>query len=47
MQLSPLGNLPDGKPDRRIRERRTAGSRDRRTNGAPDRRLGVAVSHNA
>jgi membrane protein len=46
MQLSPLGPLPDGKPDRRIRERRTAGSRDRRGHGAPDRRLGVAVSHN-
>jgi membrane protein len=44
MQLSPLGPLPDGKPDRRIRERRTAGSRDRRGHGAPDRRLGVAVS---
>jgi membrane protein len=47
VELSPLGNLPDGKPDRRIRERRTAGSRDRRGHGAPDRRLGVAVSHNA
>jgi membrane protein len=55
VQLSPLGNLPDGRPDRRIRERRapgsrerrTAGSRDRRTSGAPDRRLGVAVSQNA
>ncbi len=45
--VSPLGNLPNGKPDRRIRERRTSGSRDRRTAGAPDRRLGVAVGNNA
>jgi membrane protein len=45
--VSPLGDLPNGKPDRRIRERRTAGSRDRRTAGAPDRRLGVAVGTNA
>jgi membrane protein len=46
-EVSPLGDLPDGRPERRIRERRTAGSRDRRTSGAPDRRLGVAVAHNA
>jgi membrane protein len=46
-QASPLGDLPDGRPERRIRERRGAGSRDRRTAGAPDRRLGVAVSHDA
>ncbi|MGO4479032.1 YihY/virulence factor BrkB family protein [Massilia sp. 2TAF26] len=46
-EVSPLGDLPDGRPERRIRERRTAGSRDRRTGGAPDRRLGVAVGHSA
>jgi membrane protein len=46
-EVSPLGDLPDGRPERRIRERRTAGSRDRRSSGAPDRRLGVAVAHNA
>jgi membrane protein len=46
-EVSPLGDLPDGRPERRIRERRTSGSRDRRTAGAPDRRLGVAVSHTA
>lgn len=45
--VSSLGRLPNGKPDRRIRERRTSGSRDRRTAGAPDRRLGVAASNNA
>jgi membrane protein len=46
-EVSPLGDLPDGRPERRIRERRTAGSRDRRNGGTPDRRLGVAVSHPA
>jgi membrane protein len=46
-EVSPLGDLPDGRPERRIRERRTSGSRDRRTGEAPDRRLGVAVGHNA
>jgi membrane protein len=46
-EVSPLGDLPDGRPERRLRERRTAGARDRRTAGAPDRRLGVAVAHNA
>jgi membrane protein len=46
-EVSPLGDLPDGRPERRIRERRTAGARDRRTSGSPDRRLGVAVAHNA
>jgi membrane protein len=46
-EVSPLGDLPDGRPERRIRERRTSGSRDRRTAGAPDRRLGVAVNHPA
>jgi membrane protein len=46
-EVSPLGDLPDGRPDRRIRDRRTSGSRDRRTNGAPDRRLGVALGHTA
>jgi membrane protein len=46
-EVSPLGDLPDGRPERRIRDRRTAGRRDRRTAGSPDRRLGVAVGHNA
>ena len=38
-----MATLPDGKPERRIRERRNPGSRDRRTGGGADRRLGVAV----
>jgi membrane protein len=42
-----MARLPDGKPERRMRERRSAGSRDRRAGNAPDRRLGVAVSHTA
>jgi membrane protein len=46
-EVSPLGDLPDGRPERRIRERRTSGSRDRRTAGTPDRRLGVAVNQTA
>ncbi|WP_082439507.1 MULTISPECIES: YihY/virulence factor BrkB family protein [unclassified Massilia] len=46
-EVSPLGDLPDGRPERRIRERRTSGSRDRRTGSAPDRRLGVAINHTA
>jgi membrane protein len=45
--VSPLGDLPNGRPERRIRERRTSGSRDRRTGEVPDRRLGVAVHQNA
>jgi membrane protein len=46
-EVSPLGDLPDGRPERRMRERRSAGSRDRRSGSGPDRRLGVAVTHNA
>jgi membrane protein len=46
-EVSPLGDLPDGRPERRIRERRTSGSRDRRTGEVPDRRLGVAVGQSA
>jgi membrane protein len=45
-QASALPDLPDGRPERRVRERRTAGSRDRR-HGAPDRRLGSPASHAA
>jgi membrane protein len=41
-----MAKLPDGRPERRIRERRSAGSRDRRA-GHPDRRLGVATAHTA
>ena len=40
-----MATLPDGRPERRIRERRSPGSRDRRGNTGQDRRLGVAVSH--
>jgi membrane protein len=40
-----MATLPDGRPERRLRERRSPGSRDRRAGNAPDRRLGVAVSH--
>ena len=40
-----MASLPDGRPERRIRDRRTAGIRDRRAGQARDRRLGVAVSH--
>jgi membrane protein len=39
-----LATLPDGRPERRIRDRRSAGSRDRRSGEGRDRRLGVAVS---
>jgi membrane protein len=42
-----MAKLPDGKPERRIRERRSAATRDRRTGGTQDRRLGVAVTHSA
>jgi membrane protein len=41
-----MAKLPNGKPERRIRERRSAGSPDRRA-GHPDRRLGVAATHTA
>jgi membrane protein len=41
-----MAKLPNGKPERRLRERRSAGSRDRRA-GHPDRRLGVATPHTA
>jgi len=46
-QSAAMATLPDGKPERRIRERRSAGSRDRRSGGEQDRRLGVAVTHTA
>lgn len=39
-----LARLPDGRPERRVRERRNPGARDRRAGSAPDRRLGVAVT---
>jgi membrane protein len=35
---------PGGRPERRVRERRSAGSRDRRSSEGRDRRLGVAVT---
>jgi membrane protein len=41
-----MAKLPNGKPERRIGERRSAGSRDRRA-GHPDRRLGAAAAHTA
>jgi membrane protein len=55
VKLSPaLAKLPDGRPERRMRERRSPGSRDRRSagsrerrDGAPERRLGTPVSHTA
>jgi len=44
-KLSPLmAKLPDGRPERRVRERRSSGTRDRRAGQAQDRRLGVAVT---
>jgi membrane protein len=42
-----LAKLPDGRPERRVRERRSPESRDRRTSGGRDRRLGVATTHTA
>jgi membrane protein len=46
-QSAAMAKLPDGKPERRIRERRSAATRDRRTGSERDRRLGVAVTHSA
>jgi len=42
-----MATLPNGRPERRMRERRSAATLDRRTGGTQDRRLGVAVTHSA
>jgi membrane protein len=55
VKLSPaLAHLPDGRPERRMRDRRSAGSRERRSagsrdrrGGTPERRLGTPVTHTA
>jgi membrane protein len=46
-QSAAMATLPNGKPERRIRERRSAATRDRRTGSERDRRLGAAVTHSA